>query len=187
MLGTGAHAMTKPALSLGGGGGGHGSGCACCETDKAMMQTVSEVGFEKGIWGKIIRGANADQIAKYLQERGCEHANLPDESGYTPLLYAVRQGNGPVCEVLLAAGADPNAATPGFKSTGLHRAAMMGHGYVALLLLRHGAAPARDGHGKWPSEVAAEKGFPGLAATLHAVEAAAAAAPPPAAGPAATA
>ena len=181
MLGSGAPAMTKPAVGLGletgkapgasaGGGHSHGGGCTCCETDKAMVQNVSEVGFEKGIWGKIIRGASAEQIETFIRERGKKFADLADESGYTPLLYSARQGDAKVCEVLLRHGANPNAKTPGFASTCQHRTAMMGHEEATMLLLQHGAVATLDGHGKRPSDLATEKGHVALASKLKVIE-----------------
>ena len=65
-------------------------------------------------------------------------------SGYTPLIYAAREGHADVVELLLQLGADPNAATASGGATALHRAAYMGHLAVVQLLLRAGADAARQ-------------------------------------------
>lgn len=65
-------------------------------------------------------------------------------TGYTPLIYAAREGHADVCELLLSLGADPNAATRSGGATALQRAAYTGHLAVVRLLLAAGAAPAQQ-------------------------------------------
>ncbi|MCW8132527.1 MAG: ankyrin repeat domain-containing protein, partial [Planctomycetota bacterium] len=83
-----------------------------------------------------------------------------DWRGVTPLHMAVRSRSVAACEVLLAAGAETNAADGGRGSTPLRRAvANTGAGgtkgrtaealAIAKLLLEHGADPkARDARGR---------------------------------------
>jgi hypothetical protein len=63
-------------------------------------------------------------------------------SGYTPLIYAAREGHADVVAALLELGADPNAATRSGGSTALHRAAYMGHTVIVQQLLHAQANPA---------------------------------------------
>lgn len=65
-------------------------------------------------------------------------------SGYTPLIYAAREGHADVVGLLLQMGAKPNAATKSGGSTALHRAAYMGHLQVVRRLLDAGADAAQQ-------------------------------------------
>lgn len=65
-------------------------------------------------------------------------------SGYTPLIYAAREGHADVVELLLQLGADANAATKSGGACALHRAAYMGHLQVVSLLLAAGAEPMQQ-------------------------------------------
>ena len=64
--------------------------------------------------------------------------------------YASRSGHAHICRLLLAAGAEVNARTPGGVAP-LHRAAYCGHTEVLQLLLQHSAdVMAVDSDGRTP-------------------------------------
>eukprot|EP01043_Picozoa_sp_COSAG02_P080000 COSAG02_NODE_18805_length_918_cov_0.560440_1_plen_177_part_10 len=71
--------------------------------------------------------------------------NSADSIGCTPLMLAAAIGDAPVCELLLANGANPNAATTGANEdfelleTPLVAAAWNGHEEAVEVLLRGGA------------------------------------------------
>ncbi len=108
------------------------------------------------------------QLCQFLVEQGADASFRRDDSGETPLHAALCKANRPVCEhvvaVLLAAGAEPNAAaadgapTAAFMrdcrtrgETPLHRAAAFGTERTIDLLLEAGAdREARDGRGDTP-------------------------------------
>ena len=107
------------------------------------------------------------RLCEFLVEHGAD-ANRPQPNGETPLHAALAKANRPqtrhVLSVLLAAGADPNAATAAGAETGsfmrdvrtrgetpLHRAAAFGSETVIRTLLEVGAAKeARDAFGDTP-------------------------------------
>ena len=68
------------------------------------------------------------------------------KGGFTPLLFAARQGALESAAVLLAAGADPNDAAANGMSA-LVLAAHSGHGALAGMLLEQGADPNHAGSG----------------------------------------
>lgn len=89
-------------------------------------------------------------------------------SGYCPLHYAAREGHADIVQLLLAAGADPNAATRAGRATPLHRAAYTGSAAVVRLLLSGGADPtARDSDGQTPLHKAEARGHAEVAALLR--------------------
>ena len=80
---------------------------------------------------QVINSAgNADPSGVYEIQAG----------GYTPLLFAARQGDVDSATLLLAAGADVNDAAP-MGTSALVVAAHSGHGVLARLLLDKGADP----------------------------------------------
>jgi ankyrin repeat protein len=77
--------------------------------------------------------------------------NPPDifkivQGGWTPLMFAARQGDVESARVLVAAGANVNDTSP-FATSALVVAAHSGNTPVALLLLEHGADPNAAGAG----------------------------------------
>ena len=81
-----------------------------------------------------------------LGGRGAERAgNLP-LGGFTPLLFAARQGSVDSARLLLDAGADVNGTAPDGASA-LVVAGFSGHGELAAFLLSRGAQPNAAGAG----------------------------------------
>jgi hypothetical protein len=139
----------------------HGGGCSCCAGAVPMQQSLEEVDFERGLWGYIVRGASAEQVDRWVADRGAHWADAKDKAGYTPLLYASRRGDAAMCRVLLRRGASVNTATPGMGLTSLHRAASLGHTETVKVLLDAGAdASLLDAAGKNAVEYATEKDHP---------------------------
>lgn len=61
-----------------------------------------------------------------------------DEQGFTPLLWASRQGYTQIVKLLLDKGADPNHEDKWMQATSGHKAAFWGHADVMELLIQHG-------------------------------------------------
>jgi ankyrin repeat protein len=70
-----------------------------------------------------------------LLDRGAP-VDARNDSGWTPLFYAVTQGHGEVAEALLARGADPNAVDRNGRPPMSH---LIGDEEMKALLRRHGA------------------------------------------------
>ncbi|XP_012278218.1 ankyrin repeat domain-containing protein 6 isoform X2 [Orussus abietinus] len=92
---------------------------------------------------------------------------LPDEHGRNPLLLAAAGGHQDACNVLLARGADVNAADNS-GVTALQRAAAEGHFEVVELLLGHGADVGRQDsvHGNSALHEASWRGYSRTVAAL---------------------
>lgn len=85
----------------------------------------------------------------------------------TPLHSAVSARSHEVCRLLLEAGAPPDVGQQ-HGWTALMSAAMHGDEALVELLLSHGASRApKDDKGRTAADMAAEKGFPSLAAQLR--------------------
>jgi ankyrin repeat protein len=114
-------------------------------------------------------------VVKVLVEAGA-NVNARSKTGFTPLLFAVRQGDIESARLLLAGGADVNDATPPTKSlaaagmiatratldrtTALLVATGSGHEKMALFLLENGANPkVPDGRGVTPLHSAIQRGM----------------------------
>lgn len=98
---------------------------------------------------------NLDCLVDFLKE----DPNLVNARGAhgIPLLYfSVIHAHNDVSELLLAHGADPNAASPG-GITPLHGAVMFNQPKMALWLLNHGADPNQKYDGKTSLGMALEK------------------------------
>lgn len=108
------------------------------------------------------------QLAQLLvrQKAG---VNVRNRAGATPLTEAVRLGNGPVVELLLAAGADPNVAEPATGQSPLHVAAGRGQLSIVQWLLRERAVVnSPDARGETPLCYALRGGRTNTMAALRA-------------------
>lgn len=112
------------------------------------------------------------EAARALVDGGADvHAR--SQSGFTPLLFAAKQGDLESVRILLAAGANTNEGTPVRSVTGRRRAgtvpdgmnpllmaSVSGHEDLALFLLENGADPnAADGTGATALHYALLKGM----------------------------
>ena len=88
-----------------------------------------------------------------------------DRGGFTPLLFAARQGSVETTQVLLAAGADPKELSPEGTSA-LVVAVHSGHAPLAMLLLERGADPNAADGGYTALHVAILHGFVDVATAL---------------------
>ena len=88
-----------------------------------------------------------------------------DEGGFTPLLFAARQGDLASARLLLAAGADANDTAPAGTSA-LVVAAHSGHGALAALLLDRGADANAAAAGYAPLHAAVLRGDADLVRAL---------------------
>lgn len=123
----------------------HSNGASCCQsqTNKSVVQTIDEMEFERGIWTAALY-SDIPRLQSFIDK---DKTNDCDNSGYTALHYAARNGNLEACQLLLSAGANVNAQTNG-GVTALHRATMMGHLNIAKLLIsRNANAAIQDSDG----------------------------------------
>jgi uncharacterized protein len=79
-------------------------------------------------------------VTDELLRRGAD-VKLGSKSGFTPLMFAVQQGDVPAIRTLLKAGASANEMQPGTKLTPIIIASAMIHADVVDLLLENGANP----------------------------------------------
>ena len=93
-----------------------------------------------------------------------------EQGGFTPLIFAAREGDVESATRLLAAGANANDAAPPGTSA-LVMAAHSGHGALARLLLKHGADPHAAYTGYTALHAAVLRGDLQLAETLLAHDA----------------
>ena len=63
-------------------------------------------------WGALCGKGSADEVAAMIKKDA--NVNAADEDGETPLMVAVKKGNAPVVDVLLASGAKVNAKNANF-------------------------------------------------------------------------
>ena len=98
---------------------------------RALLEHGAGIDDRSTVYQQVISSSgNADPSGVYDIEQG----------GYTPLLFAARQGGLESARLLVAAGADVNDAAPIGTST-LVVAALSGQGPVAVFLLEQGADP----------------------------------------------
>lgn len=101
------------------------------------------------------RAGRSDLVRQFIQNDK-RAVNARTDEGETPLYIAALLGHDEVAKVLLAYGADVNAAD-NYQITPLHRAAEYGHAkVVALLLAHHANRNAKHWHGQTPADFARE-------------------------------
>ncbi|XP_017043801.1 ankyrin repeat domain-containing protein 39 [Drosophila ficusphila] len=109
--------------------------CKCHKQTQPAQQTLSDMDFDRGIWNAAIYN-EVERVREFIK-KGQSMAR--DDCDYTALHYAARNGNEPICKLLLEEGkVDVNAVTKA-GATSLHRAAMMGHLEIVKLLAEHKA------------------------------------------------
>jgi ankyrin repeat protein len=92
--------------------------------------------FQKSIHQAVL-AKNYDKVKKSIKKG---HVNQLDQSGFTPLLYAVgKQGDLQMARILLENGANPNSHTRIGRVSCLHRAVLAGNAEIVKLLLEFGA------------------------------------------------
>jgi uncharacterized protein len=103
-----------------------------------------------------------------LLDQNRDFANMPDESGYTPLHYAAYFGHAEAARYLLGIGAQVDAISMDpLRNQPLHAAATSGHAEIVGLLLDGGADPRAEQSGQWTAlHAAAEKGHAAVVAVL---------------------
>lgn len=108
------------------------------QASSSMGQTLDELEFERGLWSAACDGDL--NKCKELLQRG-HNPSKPDNSGFTPLHYAVRSASKELVECLLEAGSDVNAQTKAGKATALHRACSRGRPEIVELLIKYNCNP----------------------------------------------
>lgn len=125
------------------------STCCVSSANKSVQQTLSEMDWERSIWNagifftvnfffilskatfnkRIIAFTGDQKRVQSLLDKSNnpkELVNSLDNSGYTALHYAARNGHLNICKLLLDHGAYINAQTRSGKATPLHKAACSG-------------------------------------------------------------
>ena len=142
-----------------GGGGGAGGG-------SVVKKHKSEVDMGMSLLDASKRGL-LEVVRRRLRE-GADPNNA-DNTGYTPLYWAIDSGHVEVVRELLQKGADPNQAIDNGE-TPLHWASFGGHVEVVRELLAAGADPTKtDFNGLTSLQVAEQKGHDECASLLRSV------------------
>jgi ankyrin repeat protein len=113
------------------------------ESQTALMWAVSQKHADVV---KVLVDAGANIRARSAVRRENSSLGWIEEGGYTPFLFAARQGDLASARVLLAAGADVNDTAP-LGTSALVVASHSGHGEFAAFLLEEGAEANADGAG----------------------------------------
>ena len=125
---------------------------------RMLLEHGANINDRSHVYQKVISSSgNADPSGVYDIAQG----------GYTPLLFAARQGDLESARLLVAAGADVNDAAPMGTST-LVVAALSGHGALAAFLLESGADPNAADAGYTAVHAAVLRGDPDLVTALMA-------------------
>ena len=116
-------------------GRGRGRGGPRPAAAQAPLLSASGIGGRNGNLGSVASRAPAPP------RRRTRVPAVDTMGGLTPLLFAAREGHFESVDVLLEAGSDINATSPGDKATPLFIATVNGHFDLAKYLLDRGADP----------------------------------------------
>lgn len=125
----------------GGGGGGGRGGAAAGGGAGGRGGRGGDGGGAPAGRGGAGRGAAAPADTNVAGRNIGYSELIGHKGGFTPLLFAVREGNMETAVALLDAGADVNAVSGGDKTSPLLMATINGHFDLAKLLLERGANP----------------------------------------------
>ncbi|KAG6454089.1 ankyrin repeat domain-containing protein 39 [Manduca sexta] len=116
------------------------SNCTNATATSSVCQTLSEMDWERGMWYAAFNG-DKDRVHLLIDKsmKVKEAVNAPDNSGYTALHYAARNGHVDICKTLLSNGALIDSQTRTGKATPLHKAAAAGKVEAVKFLIQSGA------------------------------------------------
>ncbi|KAL0849199.1 hypothetical protein ABMA28_013537 [Loxostege sticticalis] len=114
--------------------------CTAANSNQSVCQTLSEMDWERGLWYAAFNGDKERVNTLIAKAKNItETVNAPDNSGYTALHYAARNGHIDICAILLKNGACINAQTRTGNATPLHKAAAAGKAIAVKFLIDSGA------------------------------------------------
>lgn len=100
------------------------------------MTSEARLFSRKELMGEV-KANNIAHVRKILSSKGAPIEET-DEEGFTPLLWASRQGYVEITKLLLEKGANPNHFDQWMRATSGHKAAYWGRVDVMALLIQHG-------------------------------------------------
>ncbi|ORY51346.1 ankyrin [Rhizoclosmatium globosum] len=123
----------------------HSRNCKCADhapVNPSVTQTLAELDFERSLHNAALVG----NLAKLNKLATRENVNSYDQSGYTALHYAARNGHVECVKALIALGTDVDLRTVGLGTTALMRAVLgRSTGVVEVLLLAGADVGIKDG------------------------------------------
>jgi uncharacterized protein len=127
---------------------------------KALIESGADVNARSAVRTRMVHTGSR------FGDRGADKGALRmDQGGFTPILYAARQGDVDSAGLLLAAGAHVNDSAPNGASA-LAVAAMSGQSKVVAFLLEKGADAKASGAGYTALHAAILRGDPAMARAL---------------------
>lgn len=114
----------------------------------ALIEEYERTAFsEKGRQLMLAVKANDSEKVKRFVEHPDQPLEEADEQGFTPLIWAAREGFTAIVELLLGKGADPNRLDQWMKANAGHKAAFWGRAEAMLRLVKNGLdVNARGGY-----------------------------------------